>query len=123
MAARDRVLVLGLLAVAVLAWLTIAVVMNVTYPDDQGLRVGVGAGLGLAVALTATPLAWLAAFGRRGRLARAGDWVRATRRGALLGALIALLAVLQLTGTTSLPIVAFAIVLVIFVELTLSYRR
>ena len=56
-------------------------------------------------------------------LAGRGDWVRAGRRGALLGALAPFLAVLQVTGTGSAAIVLIAVLLVVFVEVTLSYRR
>jgi hypothetical protein len=123
MHARDRAATLTLLGVAGLAWVVVAIVLATVYPGSLEVRLAVSAALGAAVALTAVPLAWLAAFGRRGRRTLRGDWLRATRRGILAGGLVALVAALRVTGTTSVPIVVFAIVLVIAVEVTLSYRR
>ena len=123
MAERDRTWLIALLVVAGLAWLALLAAMSTVYPVDTQVRLAVAAGIGVAAGLTTAPLAWLAAFGRRGRASRPGDWVRAIRRGALAGGLAALLATLQLTGTTSLPVVAFAVLLVVSLELVLSYRR
>jgi len=114
MAERDRTWLIALLVVAGLAWLALLAAMSTVYPVDTQVRLAVAAGIGVAAGLTTAPLAWLAAFGRRGR---------AIRRGALAGGLAALLATLQLTGTTSLPVVAFAVLLVVSLELVLSYRR
>jgi hypothetical protein len=123
MAERDRTWLIALLIAAALAWLIVFGVMSTVYPDSDQMRLAVAAAIGLATGLTAAPLAWLAAFGRRGRASRPGDWVRAIRRGTLAGGLAALLATLQLTGTTSLAVVAFAVLLVLSLELVLSYRR
>jgi hypothetical protein len=123
MHARDRAATLALLGAAGLAWVVLAIVLATVYPGSLEVRLAVSAALGAAVALTAVPLAWLAAFGRRSRRTLPGDWLRATRRGILAGGLVALVAALRVTGTTSVPIVVFAIVLVIAVEVTLSYRR
>ena len=123
MRARDRYAAFVLLALAAVAWTALALIVSTVYPDPVEVRLFVAGAIGVAIGLTATPMAWLAAFGRRGRATRSGDWVRAIRRGSLSGALGALLAALQVTGTTSLPIVVFAIVLVVVVELILSYRR
>ena len=123
MGSRDRTLVIGLLVGALAVWVVLLVVMSALYPDAAEIRLAVASGIGVAVGLTAAPLAWLAAFGRRERRTRPGDWIRAVRRGVLAGALAAFRATLQLTGTTSLPIAAFAILLVVSLELVLSYRR
>lgn len=120
---RDRAATLALLGAAGVAWIVLAMILASVYPTTLQVRLVVSAALGAAVALSAVPLAWLAAFGRRGRRALPGDWLRATRRGILAGGLVALVAALRVTGTTSVPIVAFAIVLVVAVEVTLSYRR
>jgi hypothetical protein len=120
---RDRLIAITLLVLAVIAWLALLVVMSTVYPDRPEVRVGVAAGVGVALGVTAIPLAWLAAYDRRGRLTRSGDWIRAARRGTLLGALAAFLAVLQVTETGSVIIAGFAVLLVVFVEATLSYRR
>jgi len=120
---RDRLAALVVLGIAAMTWLGLGLVLTGVYPDSVEVRLLVAGAIGVAIGLTTTPLAWLAAFARRGRATRPGDWVRATRRGTLAGALAALLAALQVTGTTSFPIVVFAVVLVVFLELTLSYRR
>ena len=120
---RDRAAALSLLGAAGLAWIALAIVLATIPPSTVQVRLVVSVALGFAVGLSAAPLAWLAAFGRRGRSARAGDWLRATRRGVLAGGLVALVAALRVTGTTSVPIVIFAVVLVVAVEVTLSYRR
>jgi hypothetical protein len=120
---RDRAAALALLGAAGLAWVVLAIVLATVYPTTLEVRLVVAGALGAAAALSAVPLAWLAAFGRRGRRALRGDWLRATRRGILAGGLVALIAALRVTGTTSAPIVVFAIVLVVAVEVTLSYRR
>ena len=122
-AERDRVLAIALLAVGGVGWLALLAVMSTVYPDRLEVRVGVATGIGVALAITTIPLVWLAAYERRGRLNRRGDWIRATRRGVLLGALVAFLAVLQVTGTASAVIALFAVLLVVFVEVPLSYRR
>lgn len=123
MASRDRLSALVLLALGGLVWLGLVVVLITVSPDSLQVKLLVALAIGVAVGLTVTPLAWLAAFARRGRLTRPGDWPRASRRGALAAVIAALLAALQVTGTTSLPVVVFAVALVFFVELTLSYRR
>ena len=122
-AERDRAVALTLLVLAAVVWLAVLAVMTTVYPDRFEIRVAVATGIGVALALSAIPLAWLAAYDRRGRLTRSGDWIRAARRGILLGALAAFLAVLQVTGTGSIAIALFALLLVVFVEVTLSYRR
>lgn len=120
---RDRAAVLALLGAAGLAWAILTIIMATVPPGTLQVRLVVAVALGATVALSAIPLAWLAAFGRRGRRTQPGDWVRATRRGILAGGLVALIAALRVTETTSAPIVVFAIVLVVAVEVTLSYRR
>ena len=121
--ARDRATVLALVGAAALAWVALAIVLSTVYPDVLEVRLFMAAALGAAVALSVTPFAWLAAFGRRGRRTRPGDWARAGRRGILAGSLVALVAALRVTATTSAAIFVFAIVLVVFVEVMLSYRR
>ena len=120
---RDRLAALVLLGMAVMTWLGLGLVLTGVYPDPVEVRLFVAGAIGIAIGLTVTPLAWLAALPRRGRATRPGDWVRAARRGTLAGALAALVAALQVTGTTSAPIVVFAVVLVVVLELILSYRR
>jgi uncharacterized membrane protein YjjP (DUF1212 family) len=69
------------------------------------------------------PLFWLAVFARHRRIAYRGDWTRAVRRGLWVGLVVAFLVALRVQGAFSLPIAAFVIVLVAFLELTLSVER
>jgi hypothetical protein len=79
--------------------------------------------MGIAVGLTTLPLFWLAAFARHRRIAYRGDWLRATRRGAWVGVVVALMVALRVEGAFSLPIAVFVVVLVVFLELTLTVER
>jgi len=79
--------------------------------------------MGLASGLTTMPLFWLAVFGRHRRIAYRGDWLRASRRGLWVGLVVALLVALRVQGAFSIPVAAFVVVLVAFLELTLSVER
>ena len=79
--------------------------------------------LGTAVALTATPLLWTARFVRMNRIAYRGDWLRASRRGALTGLVIVLLVILRAQDALSEPLAVFVIGMAVLVEITLSVRR
>jgi hypothetical protein len=120
---RDRRVAIALLLLAVTMWGSLAALASLVYPDQLEVRLAAAGLVGSAVGTSVAPLAWLAAFARRGRITRPGDWPRALRRGSLAGALSALLATLALTGSWSVPIVVFAVVLVVAVELSASYRR
>lgn len=123
MYARDRSFNLALFVAAVATWILIALLVTTTYPDTLLVQV-VGAGLiGLALGLTCTPLCWLAAFGIHRRIAYHGDWGRASRRGAGIGALVALFLVLREVDAFSLPIALFVTAMALFVEVSLSVER
>jgi hypothetical protein len=84
----------------------------------------VGAALiGLALGLTATPLFWLAVFGRHRRVSYRGDWTRAGRRGFWVGIVSGIFILLRLEGALQLPIALFIIVMVLVAEATLSAER
>ena len=121
---RDRLANLGVFGLAAGAWSVVALLLTTRSPrEDVGVQL-VGAGLlGLAVGLTTVPLFWLAAFARHRRIAYRGDWVRAVRRGTWVGVLVALFVVLRAQEAFSLPVALFAIVMVAFVEVTLSVQR
>ena len=121
---RDRLANLGVFGLAAGAWSVVALLLTTRSPrGDVGVQL-VGAGLlGLAVGLTTVPLFWLAAFARHRRIAYRGDWVRAVRRGTWVGVLVALFVVLRAQEAFSLPVALFAIVMVAFVEATLSVQR
>jgi hypothetical protein len=118
---RDRRIALGLLVAAVAAWVGVAAVA-LTLDPRTGTEVGfIGAGsLGVAAALTTTPLAWLLVFARHRRIAYRGDWVRAARRGAWVGVLVALFVVMRLNGIFQPQIGLFLIALAAVAEVTLS---
>ena len=124
MDARDRLANLGILAAAVIVWVLVALVVTTRDPVAEPLAGFVGAALiGLAVGLTATPIAWLLVFGRHRRIAYRGDWIRAGRRGAWIGLIVAIFIVLRLQGALELPIALFIIALAAVAEATLSTDR
>jgi hypothetical protein len=122
--ARDRLGNLAIFGAAAVAWVLVGIVVTTRDPRVDPVAGLVGAGLmGLAVGLTTVPLFWLAVFARHRRIAYRGDWLRAGRRGLWVGLIVALLVALRVQGAFSLPIAAFVIVLVAFLELTLSVER
>ena len=122
--ARDRLANLGVFGAAAVAWLLVGIVVTTRDPRVDPVAGLVGAGLmGLASGLTTMPLFWLAVFGRHRRIAYRGDWLRASRRGLWVGLVVALLVALRVQGAFSIPVAAFVVVLVAFLELTLSVER
>lgn len=124
MDARDRLANLGILGAAVVVWVLVALIVTTRDPVTEPLAGFIGAALiGLAIGLTATPIAWLVVFGRHRRIAYRGDWVRAGRRGAWIGLIVAIFVVLRLQGALALPIALFIIALALVAEATLSADR
>jgi hypothetical protein len=76
--------------------------------------------LGIATGLTAAPLFWLASFARHRRIAYRGDWLRAARRGAWVGILVAVLVVMRANGILQPQIALFLIALALVAEVTLT---
>ena len=121
MEARDRLVNLGLLAAAGVAWILVALVVTTRDPYQDALAGYLGALLiGLAIGLMAVPLCWLVVFGRHRRIAYQGDWVRAARRGGWIGLFVAVLIVLRLVDAFQLPIVLFLAAIFVVAETTLS---
>ena len=121
---RDRTANLGFLGAAAVVWVLVALVFTTRDPSIDRSAGFVGAALmGLAVALTLTPLLWLTVFGRHRRIAYRGDWLRAIRRSAWVGIVVAVLVVLRLQGLLELPIALFMIALVGITEVVLSADR
>ena len=121
MEARDRLVNLGLLAAAGVAWILVALVVTTRDPYQDALAGYLGALLiGLAIGLMAIPLCWLVVFGRHRRIAYQGDWVRAARRGGWIGLFVAVLIVLRLVDAFQLPIVLFLAAIFVVAETTLS---
>ncbi len=124
METRDRLANLGILGAAVAAWAVVALLVLNRDPRQDPVAGVLGAlAMGTAVGLTATPLFWLAAFARHGRIAYRGDWLRAARRGLWAGLVVGLVVELRVLGVFSIPIALFIVVLVLFAELTLSIER
>jgi ABC-type nickel/cobalt efflux system permease component RcnA len=121
---RDRIVNVGLLVAALLAWVAVVFVVLTQDPIDEpvaGLR---GAALmGLASALTVAPLAWLAVYARHRRIAYRGDWARALRRAGWVGRVVGLVVAHRLQGVLSPPIVGFVVAIVLFAEVTLTVDR
>jgi hypothetical protein len=124
MEARDRLINLAIFGAAVVVWVLVALVVTTRDPVADPVAGFVGAALiGLAIGLTATPIAWLLVFGRHRRIAYRGDWLRAGRRGAWIGLVVAIFIVLRLQGALELPIALFILALAIVAEATLSAER
>ena len=124
MEARDRLINLAIFGAAVVVWVLVALVVTTRDPVADPVAGFVGSALiGLAVGLTATPIAWLLVFGRHRRIAYRGDWLRAGRRGAWIGLVVAIFIVLRLQGALELPIALFILALAIVAEATLSAER
>jgi hypothetical protein len=115
---------LGLFALAVAAWVAVAVVVIDFDPRANSSVLLVGAVLiGAAIGLTLLPLLWLIGFAAQGRIALAGDWLRAFRRAGLIGLIVALFVLLLGERALSLPLALFVVAMALLVELTLSLRR
>jgi len=121
---RDRLANLGLFAAAAVVWVLVGLVVTTRDPVvDPGAGFLGAALIGLALALTLVPLIWLTVFSRHNQIAFRGDWLRAIRRSAWVGIVVAVLIVLRLQGLLELPIALFMIALAFVAEATLSAER
>ena len=120
---RDRATTLVLLVTGAAGWLLLLWLFVSRSPrNDPEVQVLGAALLGLSLGLTGAALFWLAAFSRP-RVANQGSWFRAARRGMWLGGGAALFVLLRGQDAFSLPLALFVVVLIAFVELTLTIRR
>ena len=120
MAAQRRIAIV-MLGAAVIAWLVVLVVgLNLDPLADRNAGVVGAAALGAAMGLTAAPLFWLVSFARHRRIAYRGDWLRAARRGAWVGVLIAVFVIMRINGDFQPQIGLFFVVLAIVAEVTLT---
>jgi hypothetical protein len=120
----DRMANVGVFALAVAAWVLVAVVVIDFDPRTNATVLLAGALLiGTALGLTLLPLLWLVGFAAQGRVALRGDWWRALRRGATIGFIVALFVVLQGEHALNLPLALFVAAMALLVELTLTLRR
>jgi ABC-type Fe3+-siderophore transport system permease subunit len=118
---RNRRVAMALLGAAGIAW---AVVLTVGLTIDPLADPGAGfigaIALGIATGLTAAPLIWLITFARHRRIAYRGDWLRATRRGAWVGILVAVFVVMRINGDFQPQIGLFFVALALVAEITLT---
>jgi hypothetical protein len=118
---RNRRVALTLLAIALLGWLVVAVIaLNVNPRTDPGSGLVGALALGFAAAATAAPIFWLIGYARQRRIAYRGDWLRAIRRGAWVGVLVAIFVVMRLNDIFQLPIALFLLALALVAEVTLT---
>ena len=110
-----------MLAVAAAAWLVVFVVGFTVDPlaDPKAGFIGALA-LGIATGVTAAPLFWLISYARHRRIAYRGDWLRAGRRGAWVGILIAVFVIMRINGVLQPQIALFLIALALVAEFTLT---
>jgi hypothetical protein len=121
MEARDRRLSLALFGAAAIAWIVVVAIALLVDPRSGSTAGFAGAAaLGLAIGVNVMPLFWLAAFARHRRIAYRGDWTRAIRRGAWVGALVALFVVMRLNGVFQPQIGLFLLALALVAEVTLT---
>ena len=121
---QDRVANFALLAAAAVMWAVVWGILTTRDPiADPGAGYLGAAAMGLAAVLTTTPVWWLVVFARHRRIAYAGDWFRAIRRGAWLGLMVAVAVGLRLIDAFQLPILLFLAAIVVVAEVTLSAER
>jgi hypothetical protein len=117
----GRRIALALLVAAAVAWLAVILVALTVDPSGSPSAALIGAvALGAATGLTAAPLFWLVSFARHRRIAYRGDWLRAARRGAWIGVLVALFVIMRVNGILQPQIALFLIALALAAELTLT---
>jgi hypothetical protein len=120
MGGQRRIAVL-LLALAGVAWVVVLVIGMTVDPLSSSSAAFLGAAaLGVATGLTAAPLFWLISFARHRRIAYRGDWLRAGRRGAWVGILVAIFVVMRANGILQPQIALFLVALALVAEVTLT---
>ena len=118
---RNRRIALTLLGIAAIAWvIVIGIALAVNPLTDPTMGLVGAAALGFAMAASAAPVFWLVGFARQRRIAYRGDWLRAIRRGAWVGVLVAIFVVMRLNGIFQLPIALFLLALALVAEVTLT---
>jgi len=117
----QRRVTITLLGLAGAAWLVVLVLGVAVDPLTDPNAGFIGAlALGVATGLTAAPLFWLISFARHRRIAYRGDWLRAGRRGAWVGILVAVFVVMHINGVLQPQIALFLIALALVAEITLT---
>ena len=85
-------------------------------PDVARNRVVVVSLASVSAALMVVPFAFLGEVMARRRIVYRGAWLRAARRGVLVGLVVAVLAGLRLGGALSVPVAIFVVILAGVVE-------
>jgi hypothetical protein len=117
----QRRVAITLLVLAVAAWAVVVVVGFSVDPLADPTSGFLGAiALGVATGLTAAPLFWLISYARHRRIAYRGDWLRAGRRGAWVGILVAVFVVMRINSVLQPQIALFLIALALVAEVTLT---
>jgi hypothetical protein len=118
---RDRRRSLLLFAMAAAAWVAFGAVIIFVDPLSSSMA-GLGGAAALAIAggLTTAPMFWLISFARHGQIAFRGDWTRALRRGAWVGALLGVFVVMRVNGIFQPQIGLFLLALALVAEVTLT---
>lgn len=117
----QRRVAITLLGLAGAAWLVVLVVVIAVDPLSDPNAGFIGAiALGAATGITAAPLFWLISYARHRRIAYRGDWLRAGRRGAWVGILVAVFVVMRINGVLQPQIALFLIALALVAEITLT---
>ena len=118
---RNRRIAFTLLGIAVVSWLVVgSIALGVNPLTDAAMGLVGAAALGFASAVTAAPILWLVGYARQRRIAYRGDWLRAIRRGAWVGVLVAIFVVMRLNDIFQLPIALFLLALALVAEVTLT---
>ena len=118
---RNRRIAFTLLGIAVVSWLVVgSIALGVNPLTDPAMGLVGAAALGFASAVTAAPILWLVGYARQRRIAYRGDWLRAIRRGAWVGVLVAIFVVMRLNDIFQLPIALFLLALALVAEVTLT---
>lgn len=125
MSGRHRVIVAGLLLLAVLAAIVLVAFAASACPTGTASNPCPGAGVnraivvglaGVTVGLAVSPFAFLGEFVVRRRIVYRGAWARAGRRGVLAGLVVVALAGLRLGGALTVPVAIFVGLLAALVE-------
>lgn len=131
MSGRNRIIVAALILLGVLAGVALVAFAARECPVDTEAQpcpeatrnvVVVIALASASAALLVTPFAFLGEVVARRRIVYRGAWWRATRRGLLVGLVIATLAGLRLGGALSVPIAIFVVILAAVTEWLLARR-
>lgn len=131
MTGRHRAIVAALVLLGVLAIVLLLAFAGAACPvetpaqpcPDATRNVVVVVGLAsIGSGLIVTPFAFLAEFVARRRIVYRGAWVRAARRGVLVGLVLAALAGLRLAGSLTVPVAIFLLILAAAAEWFLARR-